>query len=46
VAERKIGFIKIGRNIRFDRADIARFIEANRTLPVGWKSAANREGAR
>jgi excisionase family DNA binding protein len=44
VADRKIGFIKIGRSIRFDRADIAKFIEAHRCQPVGWKSA-NREGS-
>lgn len=39
VAERKIGFCKFGRNIRFDRADIERFIESHRCQPVGWKSA-------
>ncbi len=39
VADRKIGFIKFGRNIRFDRADIARFIESHRCQPIGWKSA-------
>ena len=43
--DRKIGFIKIGRSIRFDRADIARFIESHRCQPVGWKSA-NREAAK
>lgn len=46
VADRKIGFIKFGRNIRFDRSDIARFIEAHRCQPIGWKSATNREGNR
>ena len=46
VADRKIGYIKFGRNIRFDRADIAKFIEAHRCQPVGWKSEANRGGAR
>ena len=40
VAERKIGFIKINRSIRFHRDDIARFIEAHRCQPVGWKSAS------
>jgi excisionase family DNA binding protein len=44
VADRKIGYIKIGRNIRFHRDDIARFIESHRCQPVGWKSA-NREGS-
>jgi excisionase family DNA binding protein len=37
VAQRKIGFIKWGRNIRFSRADLEKFIESNRILPVGWK---------
>jgi excisionase family DNA binding protein len=46
VAERKIGFIKFGRNIRFSRADIERFIESHRCQPVGWKSEANRRAAR
>ena len=44
-AERKIGFIKFGRNIRFSRADLDAFIEANRVKPIGWKSAT-KEGAR
>jgi excisionase family DNA binding protein len=44
VADRKIGFIKINRSIRFHRDDIAKFIEAHRCQPVGWKSA-NRGGA-
>ena len=42
--DRKIGFIKIGRSIRFHRDDIARFIAAHRCQPTGWKSA-NRGGA-
>ena len=46
VAERKIGFIKFGRNIRFAPSDIERFIESHRILPVGWKSAANRGGTK
>lgn len=37
IAERKIAFIKWGRNIRFARADIEKFIESHRSLPVGWK---------
>ncbi len=39
VADRRIGFIKFGRNIRFHREDIARFIESHRCQPVGWKNA-------
>ena len=37
MAARKIGFCKFGRNIRFAREDISRFIESHRVLPVGWK---------
>ena len=44
VAERKIGFVKWSRNIRFHRDDITKFIESHRCQPVGWKSA-NREGS-
>lgn len=40
VADRKIGFIKFGRNIRFDRADIAAFIDSHRCQAVGWKASA------
>jgi excisionase family DNA binding protein len=39
VAERKIGFCKFGRNIRFSSDDIERFIESHRCRPIGWKSA-------
>jgi hypothetical protein len=42
VADRKIGFVKFGRNIRFCRADIQTFIESHRCRPVGWKVASNR----
>ena len=37
VAERKIAFIKFGRNIRFARADLEKFIAAHRSLPVGGR---------
>ncbi len=37
-SDRKIAAIRFGRNVRFDPADLARFIEAHRVLPVGWKS--------
>lgn len=40
VAERRIGFVKYGRSIRFTREDIARFIESNHCQPVGWKLAS------
>lgn len=36
-AERKIAFIKFGRNVRFAVADLDKFIESHRSLPVGWK---------
>jgi excisionase family DNA binding protein len=39
VAERKIGFCKFGRNIRFSQDDIERFIESHRCRPIGWKAA-------
>jgi excisionase family DNA binding protein len=42
VADRKIGFIKFGRNIRFSQADIDTFIESHRNRPIGWKANANR----
>ena len=38
-AERKIAQIKFGRNVRFDPADIAAFIEANRLKAAGWKGS-------
>lgn len=37
LAERKIGFVKFGRNVRFSHADIQGFIDSHRSLPVGWK---------
>jgi len=40
-ANRRIGYIKIGRNIRFSQDDIDRFIESNRVKPAGWKGAAS-----
>lgn len=36
-ADRKIGFIKFGRNVRFAVADLDKFIESHRSLPIGWK---------
>lgn len=45
VRERKIGYCRIGRTIRFADADIDAFIEANRVKPIGWKSAT-KEGSR
>ena len=36
-AERKIAFVKFGRNVRFAVADLDKFIESHRVLPVGWK---------
>jgi len=37
-AERKFASIKFGRNVRFARADLERFIESHRSLPIGWKA--------
>ncbi|MES2920184.1 MAG: helix-turn-helix domain-containing protein [Verrucomicrobiota bacterium] len=39
-AERKLAFVKFGRNVRFDRGDLDKFIESHRSLPVGWKGGA------
>jgi excisionase family DNA binding protein len=36
-AAKKFASIKFGRNVRFARADLERFIESHRSLPVGWK---------
>jgi excisionase family DNA binding protein len=36
-AERKIAFIKFGRNVRFAIEDLDKFIASHRSLPVGWK---------
>lgn len=41
-AARKFASIKFGRNVRFARADLERFIESHRTLPIGWKGQPNR----
>lgn len=37
VAARKLAFIKIGRSVRFDPADLRAFVEANRIKAAGWK---------
>lgn len=36
-ASRKLAFIKFGRNVRFDPADLAAFTEKNRVKAIGWK---------
>jgi excisionase family DNA binding protein len=38
-AERKISFIRFGRNVRFDPADLAAFAESNKVKAIGWKGA-------
>ena len=40
-ANRKLAFIKFGRNVRFDPADLAAFTEKNRVKATGWKGGAN-----
>ena len=40
-ASRKLAFIKFGRNVRFDPADLAAFTEKNRVKATGWKGGAN-----
>lgn len=37
VYQRRISFIKVGRALRFDIADLDRFIEANRVREKKWK---------
>ena len=39
-ASRKLAFIKFGRNVRFDPADLAAFAEKNRVKANGWKGGA------
>jgi len=35
VAERRLPFVKLGRHLRFDTADLDRFVEAGRVDAVG-----------
>ena len=37
---REIGFVRIGRAVRFRPEDIADFIESHRMKAVGWKGVA------
>jgi excisionase family DNA binding protein len=39
IAERKIGFIKIGRSVRFAPEDLDAFVERQRIKAQGWKGA-------
>ena len=39
-SDRKLAFIKFGRNVRFSVADLDKFVESHRSLPVGWKGGA------
>ncbi|MEV0734220.1 helix-turn-helix domain-containing protein [Polymorphospora sp. NPDC050346] len=34
VSERRIGFVKVGRSVRFDPADVDAYIESNRVKPL------------
>ena len=43
IAERKITYIKFGRNVRFDPADLAAFTERNRVKAIGWKGQAHND---
>jgi excisionase family DNA binding protein len=36
-ANRKLAFMKFGRNVRFAPADLATFTEKNRVKAIGWK---------
>lgn len=44
-AERKLAFIKIGRSVRFDPADLRAFVEANKVKAAGWKNAQPVKGS-
>ena len=37
-ADRLLAVVKFGRNVRYDIADLERFADARKVLPVGWKS--------
>lgn len=39
VAERRVPFVKLGRHLRFDPADLDRFVEAGRVDAVGVRRA-------
>lgn len=45
VAERRLAFIKLGRHVRFDVADLDLFISAGRVEAVEW-SRPRRAGSR
>ena len=36
-SERKLAFVKIGRSVRFDIADLRKFIENQKVRELGWK---------
>ena len=38
-ADRQLAVVKFGRNVRYDEADLARFAEAKKVKPAGWKAA-------
>jgi excisionase family DNA binding protein len=40
IAERKIGFIKTGRSVRFAPEDLDAFVERQRIKAQGWKGRA------
>jgi excisionase family DNA binding protein len=40
VADRKLAFVKIGRALRFDPADLRAFVESNKIKAAGWKGPA------
>ncbi|MEO8617681.1 MAG: helix-turn-helix domain-containing protein [Luteolibacter sp.] len=37
-SDRAVSFIKFGRNVRYDEADLERFAEARKVRAIGWKS--------
>jgi len=39
-ADRSVAQIKFGRNVRYDIADLRRFIESRKIREIGWKGGA------
>jgi excisionase family DNA binding protein len=37
-AERRLAFVKLGKHLRVDSADLEAFIDAHREQPMGWAS--------
>lgn len=38
-ADRAVSFVKFGRNVRYDMADLEKFAEARKVRAIGWKAS-------